>query len=86
MPVAIALFIAGIAMGIAGALMWAWAVHSGQLRDLERTKQQLFWPEIAEGKKAPGSRVHPRPRRLDEHDHAPDRTGPHRHRHDGAGR
>ena len=52
MAVAIALFIAGIAMGVAGALMWAWAVHSGQLRDLERTKQQLFWPEIAEGKDA----------------------------------
>jgi nitrogen fixation-related uncharacterized protein len=49
LTVAIALFIAGIAMGIAGALMWAWAVHSGQLRDLERTKQQLFWPEIADG-------------------------------------
>jgi cbb3-type cytochrome oxidase maturation protein len=48
LAVAIALFIAGIAMGIAGALMWAWAVHSGQLRDLERTKHQLFWPEIAE--------------------------------------
>ena len=48
MAVAIVLFVAGIAMGIAGALMWAWAVHSGQLRDLERTKQQLFWPEIAE--------------------------------------
>ena len=53
MAVAIALFVAGIAMGIAGALMWAWAVHSGQLRDLERTKQQLFWPEIAEGPEAP---------------------------------
>jgi nitrogen fixation-related uncharacterized protein len=49
LTVAIALFIAGIAMGIAGALMWAWAVHSGQLRDLEQTKQQLFWPEIAGG-------------------------------------
>lgn len=36
-------------MGIAGALMWAWAVHSGQLRDLETTKQQLFWPDIADG-------------------------------------
>jgi len=49
LAVAIALFAAGIAMGIAGALMWAWAVHSGQVRDLERTKDQLFWPEIAEG-------------------------------------
>jgi nitrogen fixation-related uncharacterized protein len=53
LTVAIALFIAGIAMGIAGALMWAWAVHSGQLRDLERTKQQLFWPEIADGSERP---------------------------------
>jgi nitrogen fixation-related uncharacterized protein len=53
LTVAIALFIAGIAMGVAGALMWAWAVHSGQLRDLERTKQQLFWPEIAEGSEGP---------------------------------
>ncbi len=52
MTVAIVLFVAGIAMGIAGALMWAWAVHSGQLRDLEQTKQQLFWPEIAEGSEA----------------------------------
>jgi hypothetical protein len=47
--VAVTLFIAGIAMGMAGALIWAWAVHSGQLRDLEQTKQQLFWPDIAEG-------------------------------------
>jgi nitrogen fixation-related uncharacterized protein len=61
LPVAIALFIAGIAMGIAGALMWAWAVHSGQLRDLERTKQQLFWPEIAEGKESPGIPSPPSP-------------------------
>lgn len=53
MAVAIALFVAGIAMGIAGALMWAWAVHSGQLRDLERTKHQLFWPDIAEGPRGP---------------------------------
>jgi len=34
-------------------LMWAWAVHSGQLRDLEKTKQQLFWPEIAQGPERP---------------------------------
>lgn len=47
MAVAIVLFVAGIAMGIGGVLVWAWAVHSGQLCDLERTKQQLFWPEIA---------------------------------------
>jgi hypothetical protein len=59
--VAIALFIAGIAMGIAGALMWAWAVHSGQLRDLERTKQQLFWPEIAEGSDGPAMPSPPTP-------------------------
>jgi nitrogen fixation-related uncharacterized protein len=47
LPVAIALFIAGIAMGVAGALMWAWGVHTGQFRDLEETKKQLFWPDIA---------------------------------------
>ena len=34
-------------MGIAGALMWAWGVHTGQFRNLEETKQQLFWPELA---------------------------------------
>ncbi|HXK10095.1 MAG TPA: hypothetical protein VMT70_10650 [Vicinamibacteria bacterium] len=59
MAVAIALFIAGIAMGIAGALMWAWAVHSGQLRDLERSKQQLFWPEIADGSGSPAAPAPP---------------------------
>jgi cbb3-type cytochrome oxidase maturation protein len=47
MLVTLALFAAGIALGIAGALAWAWGVHSGQLRDLERTKEQLFWPELA---------------------------------------
>jgi nitrogen fixation-related uncharacterized protein len=45
--VAIALFAAGIAMGIAGACMWAWGVHNGQFRDLEETKRQLFWPDLA---------------------------------------
>ena len=47
MAVALALFAAGIAMGLAGALMWAWGVHTGQFRNLERTKQQLFWPDLA---------------------------------------
>ena len=47
MAVTIALFVAGVAMGLAGACMWAWAVHTGQLRDLEKTKEQLFWPELA---------------------------------------
>lgn len=41
------LFASGIAMGIAAALMWAWGVRSGQFRDLEKTKDQLFWPELA---------------------------------------
>jgi cbb3-type cytochrome oxidase maturation protein len=41
------LFVSGIAMGIAAALMWAWGVRSGQFRDLEKTKDQLFWPELA---------------------------------------
>jgi cbb3-type cytochrome oxidase maturation protein len=48
MAVVIALFVAGIAMGLAGACMWAWGVHTGQLRDLERTKEQLFWPDIGD--------------------------------------
>lgn len=47
MAVAIALFAAGIAMGLAGACMWAWGVHTGQLRELEQTKAQLFWPDLA---------------------------------------
>lgn len=47
MLVTISLFVAGIFMGLGGALVWAWAVRNGQLRDLERTKEQLFWPEIA---------------------------------------
>lgn len=46
MSVALALFAAGIAMGLAAACMWAWGVHTGQFRDLERTKHQLFWPEL----------------------------------------
>ncbi|HKV12566.1 MAG TPA: hypothetical protein VJ725_30760 [Thermoanaerobaculia bacterium] len=47
MAVTLALFAGGIVMGLAGALMWAWGVHSGQFRNLEETKQQLFWPELA---------------------------------------
>jgi len=47
MSVALALFAAGIAMGLAGACIWAWGVHTGQFRDLEHTKQQLFWPDLA---------------------------------------
>ncbi len=45
--VTLALFAGGIAMGLAGALMWAWGVHTGQFRDLEATKEQLFWPDLA---------------------------------------
>lgn len=45
--ITLCLFAAGIAMGVGAALMWAWGVRSGQFRDLERTKDQLFWPEIA---------------------------------------
>ena len=33
-------------MGLAGACIWAWGVRSGQFTDLEKTKEQLFWPEI----------------------------------------
>jgi cbb3-type cytochrome oxidase maturation protein len=47
MLVTLALFGAGIAMGVAGALVWAWGVHSGQFHDLEKTKSQLFWPDLA---------------------------------------
>ncbi|HEX6899240.1 MAG TPA: hypothetical protein VF789_05980 [Thermoanaerobaculia bacterium] len=49
MAVTLALFAGGIVMGIAGALMWAWGVHAGQFRNLEETKQQLFWPDLATG-------------------------------------
>lgn len=47
MAVTLALFAGGIVMGIGGALMWAWGVHAGQFRNLENTKDQLFWPELA---------------------------------------
>lgn len=55
MAVTLALFAGGIVMGIAGALMWAWGVHAGQFRNLENTKQQLFWPEIAPDDGAPAA-------------------------------
>jgi cbb3-type cytochrome oxidase maturation protein len=45
--VTIALFVAGISMGIGAAFVWAWAVRSGQLRDLEKSKEQIFWPDLA---------------------------------------
>ncbi len=48
MGVTVALFAAGICLGISGAIAWAWAVRSGQFRNLEKTKDQLFWPDIAE--------------------------------------
>jgi cbb3-type cytochrome oxidase maturation protein len=47
LSVTILLFLAGTFMGLGGALIFAWAVHSGQLRNLERTKEQLFWPDLA---------------------------------------
>ena len=47
MMVAIALFAAGVAMGTAGALIWAWGIHAGQFENLEAVKDQLFWPELA---------------------------------------
>lgn len=56
MAVAFALFAAGIAMGLAGALMWAWGVHTGQFHELERTKQQLFWPDLAPESPVDGAR------------------------------
>lgn len=59
MGITIALFVAGICLGIAGACVWAWGVRSGQFRDLEKTKEQLFWPDVApdgppEGAPGPG--------------------------------
>jgi nitrogen fixation-related uncharacterized protein len=51
LAVTLALFAAGIALGIAGALVWVWAVRSGQFKNLEETKQQLFWPDLAEREK-----------------------------------
>ena len=48
MTITVMLFAAGISMGIAGALAWAWGVRSGQFRDLEKTKEQLFWPDLAD--------------------------------------
>jgi|CXWL01.1.fsa_nt_gi cbb3-type cytochrome oxidase maturation protein len=59
MSVTIALFVAGVAFGLAGACMWAWGVHSGQFRDLEKTKDQLFWPEIAPEQPRPGVAARP---------------------------
>jgi nitrogen fixation-related uncharacterized protein len=47
MATTVALFAAGIALGIAAAFVWAWGVRTGQFRDLEQTKEQLFWPDIA---------------------------------------
>ncbi len=43
-----ALFAAGVAMGLAAACAWAWGVHTGQFHQLEDTKQQVFWPDLAE--------------------------------------
>jgi cbb3-type cytochrome oxidase maturation protein len=62
MPVTVALFAAGILMGIAGALAWAWGVRTGQFRDLEKTKEQLFWPDFADDGDAPGAHTEPRRR------------------------
>lgn len=36
-------------MGLAGVCIWAWGVRSGQFRDLEKTKDQIFWPELGPG-------------------------------------
>jgi len=47
MTITVMLFAAGICMGVAGAFFWAWGVRTGQFHDLEKTKDQLFWPEIA---------------------------------------
>lgn len=60
MAVTVALFAAGILMGIAGAFFWAWGVKTGQFKDLEKTKEQLFWPDLAEPRE-PGGDGPPRP-------------------------
>ena len=49
LTITVCLFLAGIAMGSAFACVWAWGVRSGQFRELEDTKHQLFWPEVAPG-------------------------------------
>ena len=45
-------------MGLAGVCVWAWGVRSGQFRDLEKTKDQIFWPELGPdgGEAAPPAR------------------------------
>lgn len=63
MTITVMLFAAGISMGVAGALAWAWGVRSGQFRDLEKTKEQLFWPDLAEdGEAGDGPNTEPRRR------------------------
>ena len=47
LTITLCLFLAGIAMGAAFACVWAWGVRSGQFKDLEDSKLQIFWPEIA---------------------------------------
>lgn len=56
-----ALFAAGLAMGLAAACAWAWGVHVGQFRQLEQTKQQLFWPDLAEAPGGPSPGTDRRP-------------------------
>ena len=53
LTITLCLFLAGIAMGAAFACVWAWGVRSGQFRDLEDSKQQVFWPDIAPDTKEP---------------------------------
>ena len=63
MAVSVALFAAGILLGLAGALMWAWGVRTGQFRDLERSKMQVFWPDLTDEKGAPQSSAERRTQR-----------------------
>ena len=42
LTITLCLFLAGIAMGAAFACVWAWGVRSGQFRNLEDTKSQVF--------------------------------------------
>lgn len=70
MLVTLVLFGAGIAMGVAGALFWAWGVFTGQFSDLEGTKEQLFWPDLAPEalSGAGGVDAGPKARRIDDHE------------------
>ena len=61
LTITLCLFLAGIAMGAAFACVWAWGVRSGQFRNLEDTKSQVFWPDLAPDPQAPATENDLRP-------------------------